>query len=60
LNHFLGFNIPVGSISEALRGGEKGLAAIVRYLKEFVSQYEIDEELLEGKVSRLVHAIQMW
>jgi hypothetical protein len=29
LNHFLGFDRPVESISEALRGGEKGLAAMV-------------------------------
>ena len=29
LNHFLGFNRPVESISKALRGGEKGLAAMV-------------------------------
>ena len=60
LNHFLGFNRSVESISKALRGGENGLAAMVRYLKEFVSWYEIDEGLLEGKVSRLVRAIQMW
>ena len=59
LNHFLGFNRPVESISEALRGGENGLAGMVQYLKEFVSQYEIDEGLLEGKVQRLVRAIQL-
>jgi hypothetical protein len=29
LNHFLGFNRPVESISEALQGGEKGLVAMV-------------------------------
>jgi hypothetical protein len=60
LNHFLGFNRSVESISEALRGGENGLAAMVRYLKEFVIRYDIDEGLLEGKVSRLVRAIQIW
>jgi hypothetical protein len=59
LNHFLGFNRPVESISEALHGGENGLAGMVRYLKEFVSRYEIDEGLLEGKVQRLVRAIQL-
>ena len=59
LNHFLGFNRSLESISEALRGGENGLAAMVQYLKDFISQYEIDEGLLEGKVSRLVRAIQM-
>ena len=59
LNHFLGFNRPVESISKALRGGENGLAGMVQYLKEFVSQYEIDEGLLEGKVQRLVCAIQL-
>jgi len=48
------------SISEALQGGENSLAGMVQYLKEFISWYEIDEGLLEGKVSRLVCAIQMW
>jgi hypothetical protein len=57
LNHFLGFNRSMESISEALWGGENGLAAMVRYLKEFVTWYDIDKGLLEGKVSRLVHAI---
>ncbi len=60
LNHFLGFNRSMESISEALQGGENSLAGMVQYLKEFISWYEIDEGLLEGKVSRLVCAIQMW
>ena len=59
LNHFLGFNRSVESISEALRGGKKGLAAMVQYLNDFVYRYEIDEGLLEGKVERLVRAIQI-
>jgi hypothetical protein len=60
LNHFLGFNRSMESISEALHGGKKGLVAMVQYLNDFVCQYEIDEGLLEGKVERLVHAIQIW
>ncbi len=36
LNHFLRFNRSVESISEALHGGKKGLAAIVQYLNDFV------------------------
>jgi hypothetical protein len=47
------------SISEALCGGKKGLAAMVQYLNDFVCQYEINEGLLEGKVERLIHAIQI-
>jgi hypothetical protein len=50
----------VESISEVLQGRENGLVAMVRYLKDFISQYEIDEGLLEGKVLRLIYAIQMW
>jgi len=60
LNHFLGSNRSVESISKVLQEGENGLVAMVQYLKEFVIRYDIDEGLLEGKVSRLVHAIQMW
>jgi hypothetical protein len=58
LNRFLGFNRTEDSISEALRGGERGLAAMVRYLREFVGRYQIDGGLLEGKIERLVKVIQ--
>ena len=60
LNCFLGFNRTTESISEALRGGEKGLVAMARYLREFVCRYQIDEGLLEGKIQRLLDAIKMW
>jgi hypothetical protein len=58
LNRFLGFNRTAESISDELRGGERGLVAMVRYLKEFVSRYEIDGGLLEGKIQRLLDVIQ--
>jgi len=60
LNHFLGFNRTVESIFKVLHGGEKGLAGMIQYLKEFVSRYQINKVLLEGKVERLVHAFQIW
>jgi len=50
LNHFLGFNQMVGSICNELQGGEMGLSVMVRYLKEFIGQYQIDGALLEGKI----------
>jgi len=58
LNRFLGFNRMLGSIYNELRGGERGLSAMVQYLKDFVHLYEIDSTLLEGKVQRLVNVIQ--
>jgi hypothetical protein len=58
LNQFLGFGQTTESISNKLRGGARGLTAMVRYLKEFVVQYHIDGGLLEGKVGRLVNVIQ--
>ena len=58
LNRFLGFNRSAESIYNELRGGERGLSAMVRYLKDFVNQYQIDGALLEGKIKRLVNAIQ--
>jgi hypothetical protein len=60
LNHFLGFNRTVESIFKVLHGGEKGLAGMIQYLKEFVSRYQINKVLLKGKVERLVHAFQIW
>jgi len=59
LNRFLGFNRMPGSIYNELRGGERGLSAMVQYLKDFVHLYEIDGALLEGKVQRLVNVIQV-
>jgi len=59
LNHFLGFGRSIESISALLRGGDKGLIAMARYLWEFVRQYQIDGALLEGKVLRLIEAIEI-
>ena len=59
LNRFLGFDRSVERISEELRGGDMGLAAMMRYLKEFVGLYQIDIGLLEGKMQRLLEAIQL-
>ena len=58
LNRFLGFNRTAGSIYDELRGGARGLLAMVRYLNDFVGRYEVDGALLEGKVQRLVNVIQ--
>jgi hypothetical protein len=58
LNRLLGFNRTAESISEALRGGERGLMAMVRYLKAFVGHYQIDGGLLEGKIKRLLDVIR--
>ncbi len=59
LNCFLGFGRSIESISASLRGGEKGLTVMVRYLSEFVVQYKIDGGLLEGKILRLIEAIEL-
>jgi hypothetical protein len=58
LNRFLGFGRTIESISASLRGGEKGLTAMAQYLREFVAQYQIDGALLEGKMLRLIEAIE--
>jgi hypothetical protein len=50
LNRFLGFRRSIESISTSLRGGEKGLAAMARYLRAFVGQYKIDGGPLKGRV----------
>ncbi len=58
LNRFLGFNRTAASIYNELRGGARGLSAMVRYLEDFVGRYEIDGVLLEGKIQRLINVIQ--
>ena len=50
LNRFLGFRRSIESIAASLRGGDRGLAVMVQYLREFVGWYWIDGALLEGKV----------
>jgi hypothetical protein len=59
LNHFLGFRRSIKSISELLRGREKGLTVMARYLREFIGQYRIDGGLIEGKVLQLIEAIEL-
>ena len=49
-NRFLGFNRMAEGIFNELQGGARGLSVLVRYLKDFVGQYEIDGALLEGNV----------
>ena len=58
LNRFLGFNRTAESIYNELRGGARGLPAMVQYLKDFVRLYEVEGALLEGKIERLVNIIQ--
>jgi len=58
LNRFLGFGKTDASIYDELRGGARGLAAMVQYLKDFTSRYQIDGALLEGKIQRLVNVIK--
>jgi len=58
LNRFLGFGKTDASIYDELQGGARGLAAMVQYLKDFTSQYQIDSALLEGKIQRLVNVIK--
>ena len=61
LNRFLGFGRSIESISEALRGGERGLMAMARYLRTFIARYHVEGlgALLEGKLNRLIKAIEM-
>ena len=58
LNHFLGFDRTAASIYNELRGGVRGLSAMVRYLEDFVGHYELEGALLEGKIQRLINVIQ--
>jgi hypothetical protein len=58
LNRFLGFNRTAEGILNELCGGERGLAVMVQYLKEFIGRYHINGGLLEGKIQRLLKVIQ--
>jgi hypothetical protein len=59
LNRFLGFGKSIESIAASLTGQKKGLVSMVNFLQEFTGRFRIDGALLEGKIRRLIRAIEV-
>ena len=59
LNRFLDFGKSVESIAASLKGQKKSLVSMVKFLRDVTGRFHIDGALLEGKVRRLIKAIEM-
>lgn len=59
LNRFLGYDVTAEGLAAEVRRGEKGMSAFWRYLNSWVTEYNIDGALLEGKVNKLISAIKI-
>ena len=59
LNRFLGFGRSIESIAASLKGQKKALVSMVKFLRDYNDRFQIDAALLEGKIGRLISAINM-
>ena len=57
LNGVIGYCKTVEEIAKIIRRGLLGMDGLCRWLKLLVSELQIDEVLLEGKVKRLIDAM---
>ncbi|KAF8259168.1 hypothetical protein EI94DRAFT_1707336 [Lactarius quietus] len=59
LNRFLGYGVDVEDIALRVRRGPLGVEGLTRYIHGFVVEYGITGGLLEGKLERLLKAIEL-
>jgi hypothetical protein len=59
LNRFLGFGKSIESITASIKGQKKKLVLLLNFLRHFSGRFQIDGALLEGKISRLIKAIEI-
>lgn len=59
LNRFLGFGKSIESIAASLKGQKKALVSMVNFLRDYTGRFETDGALIEGKVRRLIKAIEL-
>ncbi|KAH9168605.1 hypothetical protein EDB89DRAFT_1909186 [Lactarius sanguifluus] len=58
LNQLLGYGVDIKAIEHRVRRGPLGVEALTRYIHGFVVDYSISGGLLEGKLERLLKAIE--
>lgn len=59
LNRLLGYGVDIEDIAQRVRRGPLGVEGLTRYIKSFVVDYRITGALLEGKLERLLKAIEL-
>ncbi|KAH9021614.1 hypothetical protein EDB85DRAFT_2278387 [Lactarius pseudohatsudake] len=58
LNRLLGYGVDIEAIEHRVRRGPLGVEGLTRYIHGFVVDYSISGGLLEGKLERLLKAIE--
>jgi hypothetical protein len=59
LNRLLGYGIDIEDIAQRVRCGPLGIEGLTQYIRGFVVDYHITGVLLEGKLERLLKAIEL-
>lgn len=59
LNGVIGYGMSVAAVSAIIRRGKFGMDGLCNWLETCISEYGINPELLEGKVDRLLDAINL-
>jgi hypothetical protein len=59
LNRFLGFGKSIESIAASIKGQKSDLVSLVNFLRYYNDRFGIDAAPIEGKVRRLIRAIDM-
>ena len=59
LNRLLGYGIDINEIAQRVRRGPWGIGGLTQYIRGFVVEYGIAGALLEGKLERLLKAIEL-
>jgi hypothetical protein len=59
LNRLLGYSIDVEDIMQCVHCGPLGVEGLAQYIHGFVVNYNVTGDLLEGKLGRLLKAIEL-
>ena len=59
LNGAIGYDKTVEDITKIIRRGPRGMDGLCKWLRILVSELQVDEILLEGKINRLISAVVM-
>ncbi|KAH8991292.1 hypothetical protein EDB92DRAFT_1995091 [Lactarius akahatsu] len=59
LNWLLGYGIDVEDVAQRVRRGPFGIGGLVQYINGFVINHGVTGDLLEGKIGRLLKAIEL-
>lgn len=59
LNRLLGFGVEIEEIAQRIRRGPLGMEGLIEYIHRFIVDHSISGDLLEGKLERLLKALDL-